>query len=50
MTSRGEKDRENGYTYSKLDTIAPVASIQTAAADRANRVFGNLQNFGSGAY
>lgn len=49
MTSRGEKDRENGYTYSKLDTIAPVASVQTAA-DSAIRVFGNLQNFESDAY
>lgn len=49
MTSRGEKDRENGYMYSKLDTIAPVASIKTAA-DRAIRVFGNLQDFESGAY
>lgn len=49
MTSRGEKDRENGYTYSKLDTIAAVAFIQTAA-DRAIQVFGNLQNFGNTAY
>lgn len=49
MTSREGKDRENGYTYSKLDTIAPVASIQTAA-DRVIRVFGNLQDFECGAY